>query len=244
MQVHPSQILNFPKDTSPSGLALFGKLGNGKWLEVQISQFRNFPKDLSPSGSALFGKLGSGYRYILPNFPISQKTPAQMGQHDWGNWEIGIWPELQISQFPKRSQPIWLSTIWEIGKSVEVHTSQFPNFPNNPSPDGPALFGKLGNGKWLEVQISQFRNFPKDLSPSGSALFGKLGSGYRYILPNFPISQKTPAQMGQHDWGNWEIGIWPEVQISQFPKRSQPIWLSTIWEIGKSVEVHTSQFPK
>ena len=29
---------------------------------------------------------------------------------------------------------------WEIGKSVEVCTSQFPNFPNNPSPDGPALF--------------------------------------------------------------------------------------------------------
>ena len=121
----------------------------------------------------------------FPNFPLSRKTPAQMGQHELGNWEIGKWLEVQISQFPKRSQPIWLSTIWEIGK---------------------------------------------------------FGNGWRYRFPNFPSSQKTPAQMGQHDLRNWEIGKWLEVQISQFPKRSQPIWLSTIWEIGKWLQVHTSQF--
>ena len=64
-------------------------------------------------------EIGNGYRYIFPNFPISRKTPAQMGQHDLGSWEIWKWLEVHISQFPqfpKRPQPIWPSTIWEIGK--------------------------------------------------------------------------------------------------------------------------------
>ena len=117
----------------------------GKWLEVHISQFPNFPKDPSPSGSALFGKLGNGYRYILPTFPISQKTPAQMGQHDLGNWEMAGGTDFPISQkIPANLTQHYLGN-WEIGKSVEVCTSQFPNFPNNPRPDGPALFGKLGS---------------------------------------------------------------------------------------------------
>ena len=115
LEVQISQFPNFPKDLSPSGSALFGKLGNDCRY-----RFPNFPKDPSPDGPARFGKLGNGHRHTLPNFPISQKTLAQMGQHDLENWEIG--------------------------KLLEVQISQFPNFPNNPSPDGPALFGKLG--KW------------------------------------------------------------------------------------------------
>ena len=111
-----SHIANFPKDPSPSGLALFGKLGNGKWLEVQISQVPHFPKDPGPDGPALFGKLGNGYGYILPNVPISQKISAHLAHHALGNWEICRGMYFPISHFPKQSQPRWPSPIWEIGK--------------------------------------------------------------------------------------------------------------------------------
>ena len=47
----------------------------------------------------------------------------------------------------------------------------FPNFLIDPSPCGPALFGKLGNG--LEVHF--FANFLNDPSPYGPALFLKMG---------------------------------------------------------------------
>ena len=89
-------------------------------------------------------ELGNGYRYILPNFPISQKTPAQMGQHYLGKLGMSTGTYFPTSQFPKRSQPIWLSTIWETGKLGNEYRYILPNLPNNPSPDGPALFGKLG----------------------------------------------------------------------------------------------------
>ena len=54
-------------------------------------------------------------------------------------------------------------------------------------------------------------NFPNSAGPSGLGSFGKLGNGYRgtYL---------TPAQMGQHDLGNWEIGKYIPVSLSQFPK--------------------------
>ena len=199
---------NFPTK-QPIWLSTIWEIGT--WLQVHTFQFPNFPKDPSPSGLALFGKLGK--RYIFPNFP---KSPAQMGQHDLGNWEIGKW--------------------------LEVHISQFPNFPKKT----PAQMGQhdLRNweiGKWLEVHIFQFPNFPKDTSPDGPARFEKLGNGLRYIFPNFPISQKTPAQMGQHDLGNWEIGKWLEVHIFQFPNfpKKTPAQMGQHdlgnWEIGKTV---------
>ena len=58
---------------------------------------------------------------------------------------------------------------WEIGKSVEVCTSQFPNSPIDLSPSGSALFGKLGNDYRYILP-----NFPNNPSPDGPALFGKL----------------------------------------------------------------------
>ena len=79
-----SQFPNFPKDLSPSGSALFAKLGNGYRYILP-----NFPKDPSPDGPALFGKLRNSFRYILPNFPISHKISAHLAQHYLGNREIG-----------------------------------------------------------------------------------------------------------------------------------------------------------
>ena len=180
--------------------------------------------------------MGNSLRYRFPNFPISQKISAQMGQHDLDNWEMAGGTDFPISQFPKRPQPRWASTIWEIGKWLEVQISQFPNFPKDLSPSGSARFGKWGNwemaggtdfpisqknpahlaqhdlgnweiGKSVEVCTSQFPNFPNNPSPDGPALFGKLG--------------------------NREMAGGTDFPISEFPKRSQPFWLSTIWEIGK-----------
>ena len=53
--------------------------------------------------------------------------------------------EVTGSQFPKSRWPIWAGVFWEIGKSVPVTISQFPNFPNSAEPDGLGSFGKLGN---------------------------------------------------------------------------------------------------
>ena len=111
-----SHIANFPKDPSPSGLALFGKLGNGKWLEVQISQVPHFPKDPSPDGPALFGKLGNGWRYRFPNFPISQKISAHLAQHDLGIWEMVTSIYFPISKIiPAQMAQPYLGNL-EIGK--------------------------------------------------------------------------------------------------------------------------------
>ena len=219
----------------------------GKWLEVQISQFPNFPKDLSPSGSARFGKLGNGYRYILPNFPkrhqprwastiweigklenglryrfpnfpISQKISAHLAQHDLGNWEMVTGTYFPISQFPKRPQPRWDSTIWEIGKLGNGWRYRFPNFPISQKISAHLAQHDLGNWEMVTGTYFPISQVPKDTSPDGPARFGKLG--------------------------NLEMAGGTDFPISQFPKRSQPIWLSTIWEIGKWLQVHTSQFPQ
>ena len=130
--------------------------------------------------------MGNGLRYRFPNFPISQKISAHLAQHYLGNWEICRGTYFPISQFPKRHQPRWASTIWEIGK---------------------------------------------------------LGNGLRYRFPDFPISQKISAHLAQHYLGNWEVVTGTYFPISQFPKRSQPRWASTIWEITGTY-FPISQFPK
>ena len=173
------QISKFPKKNQPIWLSTMCEI----WKQAKDTDlFPDFPDDPSPDGSGLFGKLG--------------------------NWDMARGTDFQISQFPTRPQPRWLSTIWEIGKWLQVHTSKLSNFPEDPSPDGPARFGKLGNwemaggtdfqiskfpkrpqliwlstiweiGKWLQVHTSKFPNFPKDPSPDGLARFGKLGNGWR-----------------------------------------------------------------
>ena len=69
-----------------------------------------------------------GFR--LPNFPISQIGLGHLGWEYLGNWEIGKYIPLQISQFP--------------------------NFPNSAEPDGLRSFGKLGNLYLKPFPISQF----------------------------------------------------------------------------------------
>ena len=116
--------------------------------------------------------------------------------------------DFPISQFPKRSQPIWLSTIWEIGKLGNGWRYRFPNFPKDPSPSGPARFGKLGNWEMsggTDFPISQFPKRSQPIWLSTIWEIGKLGNGWRYRFPNFPISQKISAHLAQHDLGNWEV---------------------------------------
>ena len=166
------------------------------------------------------------------------------------------------SQLPKRPQPRWASTIWEIGKWLQVHTSQFPNFPKDPSPDGPARFGKLGNwemaggtdfpisqktpthlaqhylgnceiGKSVEVCTSQFPKIPQPRWASTIWEIGKLGNGWRYRFPNFPKDPNPSGSALFGKLGNCEICRGMYFPISQFPKRPQPRWASTIWEIAK-----------
>ena len=193
-QISPNLFPSFPKDPSPYGPARFGKLGNGK--RYMFRNFPNFPNDPSPSDPLLFGTFGNGYRYILPNFPnnpspdgpaqfwklgngsryilpISQKTPAQMGQHFLGNWEMSTGTCFPISQFPKRSQPIWLSTIWEIGK--------------------------LGNEYRYQVHLP---NFPISQKTRAQMAQHYLGNWEMSTGTCFPISQKISAHLAQHYLGN------------------------------------------
>ena len=79
------------------------------------------------------GYISLGFR--LPNFPISQVGLGHLGWDYLGNWEIG--------------------------KYIPIQISQFPNFPNRAEPDGLRSFGKLGN--WEICTCSNFliSQFPK-----------------------------------------------------------------------------------
>ena len=85
-------------------------------------------------------------------------TPAHLAQHYVGNWEIG--------------------------KLIQVHTSQFSTFSHDSSTSGSALFGKLGSGYSYILP-----NFPQGRSPDGSALFGKLGNWEMVKATYFKISE-------------------------------------------------------
>ena len=120
-QISPNLFPNFPKDLSPSGSALFGKLGNWEMsagtyfpisqkisahLAQQMSAgtyfpISQFPKRSQPIWLSIIweiGKLGSEYMYMFPNFPISQKISAHLAQHYLGNWEVSTGTYFPISQ--------------------------------------------------------------------------------------------------------------------------------------------------
>ena len=130
------------KTPAQMGQHFLGNWEIGKWLQVHISHFPNFRTFWE------IGNLGNWEMSTGTYFPISQILPAH-GQAPF--WEIVKLVKVCTSPFPKRHQPICPSTIWEIWQLVEVYISQSPNFPKNPSPDGPALFGKLGNWEPLTL---------------------------------------------------------------------------------------------
>ena len=164
----------------------------------------------------------------------------------------------QISPNPKRPQPIWLSTIWEIGKWEMAGGTDFPisQFPKRPQPiwlstiweiwkqaeDGdfpisqmiPAQMAQDYLGNW-DFPISQF---PKRPQPIWLSTIWEIGKWLEVQISQFPNFPKDPSPSGSalRIWetgklGNLYIGMY--FPISLFPKRSQPTWLSTIWEIGK-----------
>ena len=83
------------------------------------SQFPNFPNSAGPDGLGSFGKLGNKEVHTSTNFPISQMVLSHSGWDCLGNWEIG--------------------------KYVPVLISQFRDFPSSAEPDGLRSCGKLGN---------------------------------------------------------------------------------------------------
>ena len=169
----------------------------------------------------------------FPNFPISQKTPAQMGEHDLGNWGMGNGLRYRFPNFPiSQKTPAHLAQHY-LGNWEMVHMYILPisQFPISTSPDGPSTIweiGKLGNG-WRY----RFPNFP--ISRKISAHLAQHDLGNWEMVPGtyFPISQRTPAQMAQPNLGNWEIGKWLEVQISQFPNFPKDLSPSDSARFGK-----------
>ena len=58
---------------------------------------------------------------------------------------------------------------------------------------------------------------------------GLVVAGVLVLVSKVPKCLESAEMKG----GGWEIGKSVEVCTSQFPKRFQPIWLSTIWKVGK-----------
>ena len=148
------------------------------------------------------------YLKPFPNFPISQIVLAHLGWCLLGNWEIGKYVPVTISQFPNfpnRAEPDGLRSFGKLGN---LYLQPFPNFPISQivlAHLGWCLLGNWEIGKSVPVTISQFPNFPNRAEPDGLVSFGKLG--------------------------NWEICTSSHFPISQFPKSCWPIWAGVFWEI-------------
>ena len=87
------------------------------------------------------GLVVTGVLVLVSQMVFVSKVPkclesAEMrgGDGKLGNWEICRGMYFPIFQFPKRSQPIWLSTIWEIGKLGNDYRYILPNFPASQFP--------------------------------------------------------------------------------------------------------------
>ena len=131
------------------------------------------------------------------DFPISQKTPVHLAQHQAKDIDFPI-----SQKIPAHMAQNYLGH-WEIGKWLEARGTDFPISQKTPAQMGQNDLGKLGN--W-EMVTSRFPNFPKDPSPDGPARFGNLGNGWRYIFPNFPISKKkTQPRWPSTIWEIWNF---------------------------------------
>ena len=95
-----SQFPNFPNSAGPSGLGLFGKLGN--WEVCTCNHFPISQKVLSQMGWGLLGnwEIGKYVPQAISHFPVSQIVLSQMGWGLLGNWEFGkwIWRDLFVNR--------------------------------------------------------------------------------------------------------------------------------------------------
>ena len=139
---------------------------------------------------AVFVNTPSVYKHISPNpfpkFLISQMPPVHVAKHNLGNWEMARGTYFPISQFPKRPQPRWASTIWEIGKLGNGYRYIFPNFPNDPAHLAQHYLGNWEIGKWLQVHMSQFPKRPQPIWLSTIWGIGKWLEVHTSQFPNFP----------------------------------------------------------
>ena len=180
------------------------------------------------------GYMSLGFR--LPNFPISQIGLGHLGWDYLGNWEIGKYVPVTISQLGSLCLKIITRVLDKVTIIISItivrvtitHDGQHQSCFASHTSTTVALklvFCQIQIqeiGKWPNFPTRYILpNFPKDLSPSQH----DLGNWEMVTGTYFPISQlpKSPAQMGQHDLGNWEIAGGTDFPISQFPKRSQPI---------------------
>ena len=98
-----------------------------------------------------------GFR--LPNFLISQIVLAHLSWGLLGNWEIG--------------------------KYVPVTISQFPNFPNRAELHGLRSFAKLGNWEICTSSHFPISQFPKSCWPIWAGVFWEIGKWIgRYLFIN------------------------------------------------------------
>ena len=100
------RLPNFPNNAGPSGLGLFGKLGNwefGKYVPAIISQLPDFPNSAEPDGLRSFGKLGSTYLYRFPNFPsplcisAHSKPPRSKASDVESLHNVGTWVDRVVT---------------------------------------------------------------------------------------------------------------------------------------------------
>ena len=147
---------------------------------------------------------GLGYMSLGLGFPISQIMLGHLGWDYLGNWEIGKYVPVIISQFPNfpnRTEPDGLRSFGKLGN---LYLKPFPNFPISQivlAHLGWCLLGNWEIGKCVSVIISQF--------PNGLGSFGKLGNweictSSHFPFPNFPNSAK-PDGLGFF-WEIWNLG--------------------------------------
>ena len=107
------RLPNFPNSAGPSGLALFGKLGN--W---EVCTCNHFPISQIVLAHLGWGLLGNWEICPSSHFPISQIVLAHLG---WGlleTWEIGKYVPVIISQFsnfPSSAEPDGLGCFGKLG---------------------------------------------------------------------------------------------------------------------------------
>ena len=106
----------------------------------------------------------------VPNFPISQIVLAHLGWCLLGNWEIGKYVPVLISQFLKSCWAIWAGVFWEIGKLGSMYL-----YSNSAGPSWLVSFGKLGNWEVCTCTHFPISHFPKSCWAIWAGVFREIG---------------------------------------------------------------------